>query len=175
MNVFFSDKSPTTADNQWLKKHGQRTELENHAHRSTEYTRESLIHKLMPKKVFNFQRGNRTNLVFKDTPSEFKEVDVMTTKLPNRPEIRLRAAGQEMQFQAEESDQPIRKKREVSFQMLEHTVETLVVVDKEMFEFHKSESLIQPYVLTIMNIVSFLLKVVSSVDKISTKQKNKTK
>ena len=49
-----------------------------------------------------------------------------------------------------------RKRRELTFQLEEKTVETLVVVDKEMFDYHESEALIQPYVLTILNIVGFL-------------------
>ena len=47
-----------------------------------------------------------------------------------------------------------RQKRDVTVRMPERTVETLVVIDRMMMEYHKSKELLQPYVLTIMNIVS---------------------
>ena len=47
-----------------------------------------------------------------------------------------------------------RQKRTVTMTMPERTVETLVVVDKQMYNFHKEENILEPYVLTIMNIVS---------------------
>ena len=49
-----------------------------------------------------------------------------------------------------------RRKRDVMVRMPERTVETLVVIDRMMLEFHKSKELLQPYVLTIMNIVSMI-------------------
>ena len=46
-----------------------------------------------------------------------------------------------------------RQKRSIS---IERTVETLVVVDQSMVDYH-GKTQIEPYILTIMNIVSFLL------------------
>ncbi|KAL4235895.1 A disintegrin and metalloproteinase with thrombospondin motifs 6 [Mactra antiquata] len=51
-----------------------------------------------------------------------------------------------------------RHKREVTMQMPARTVETLVVVDRLMYEYHKSENMLEPYVLTIMNIVAKLYR-----------------
>ena len=51
-------------------------------------------------------------------------------------------------------DESRRYKRDVIMKMQERTVETMIVVDRKMYEFHKTENVIEPYVLTIMNIVS---------------------
>ena len=49
-----------------------------------------------------------------------------------------------------------RQRRDVTVRMPERKVETLVVIDRKMMEYHKSKEMLQPYVLTIMNIVSSL-------------------
>ncbi|KAK3590317.1 hypothetical protein CHS0354_007707 [Potamilus streckersoni] len=51
-----------------------------------------------------------------------------------------------------------RRRREVMMELAERNVETMVVVDQKMVEFHKSHELLKPYILTIMNIVAKLYR-----------------
>lgn len=107
--------------------------------------KESLVHNLIPRKVYDIPNKTNSRLVIEEMPVETTDED-----LENDKNLHQSVSG----FQADDQDGAGRKRREVTLQMLEHTVETLVVADRKMFEFHESESLLQPYVLTILNIVS---------------------
>ena len=87
-----------------------------------------LIFKLMPKKVFD---GGTSTSKYRRSRRQAQHV---------RNDYRSSSNG--------------RRKRDVTVRMPERTVETLVVIDRMMLEYHKTKQLLEPYVLTIMNIVS---------------------
>ena len=87
-----------------------------------------LIFKLMPKKVFD---GGTSTSKYRRSRRQTQHV---------RNDYR--------------SSNNARRKRDVTVRMPERTVETLVVIDRMMLEYHKTKQLLEPYVLTIMNIVS---------------------
>lgn len=92
------------------------------------------MHNMTPKKVYDIPE-----------PSLYNETEKI-----NKKQEDIEYDGQA----AESTEGGDRHKRDVTMQMPERTVETLVVVDKLMYEYHESEDIIEPYVLTIMNIVS---------------------
>jgi hypothetical protein len=71
----------------------------------------------------------------------------------NDKEMFEKSAKKTEKFTTFKTDKSRRQKRDVIMQMQERTVETMIVVDKMMYEFHRTENVIEPYVLTIMNIV----------------------
>ena len=90
----------------------------------------------------------QNHLVFKLKPIKVFEGGDSKTKRAHRAKDKTNSL--ESRVRARKT----RQKRDVTVRMPERTVETLVVIDRMMMEYHKSKELLQPYVLTIMNIVS---------------------
>lgn len=87
---------------------------------------QSLVYNMKPRKVYDIPKTDDHNLL-----PYHQKMDSRGNNAGNRRGI-----------------------RDVTMQMKKRTVETLVVVDRKMYEFHETENAIEPYVLTIMNIVS---------------------
>ena len=103
----------------------------------------SIVYNLVPRKVYDFpDQPIRKPFIEKPPYKEYeRNANVSETTSPLNDQRRTGARNS-------------RVRREVTLQMRSRTVETMVVVDRVMYEFHKAESIVEPYVLTIMNVVS---------------------
>ena len=93
----------------------------------------------------------KNHLVFKLKP--IKVLEGVPTSVQNQRARRARHTATK-RSKTRGSPKTRRQRRDVTVRMPERKVETLVVIDRKMMEYHKSKEMLQPYVLTIMNIVS---------------------
>ena len=94
---------------------------------------------------------HQNHLIFKLKPKKVLDGSISTTHYRRARRRRRQTTDNSVSHDHSYLE---RHKRDVTIRMPERTVETLVVIDKKMLEYHKSKELLQPYVLTIMNIVS---------------------
>lgn len=144
----FSDRSNSNKDQPWLQRHWQlhrsswRPDAESDDVKDFRNIRsQSLMFNMKPRKVYAVP-----------TPGNKQSPYNRTTLVKPTTDERSSRKGKNISVRRKNR----RRKRDVILQMPERTVETLVVVDRMMYTFHKTENVIEPYVLTIMNIVCLL-------------------
>ena len=97
---------------------------------------------------------DQQHLIFKLTPRKVFDGSVSVLDSQRSQRRKTRHLLRETDSRSRDNSKHGRRKRDVMVKMPQRTVETLVVIDKMMLAYHKSKELLQPYVLTIMNIVS---------------------
>ena len=97
---------------------------------------------------------DQQHLIFKLTPRKVFDGSVSVLDSQRSQRRKKRHLLRETDSRSRDNSKHGRRKRDVMVKMPQRTVETLVVIDKMMLAYHKSKELLQPYVLTIMNIVS---------------------